>query len=340
MPHTINPEFSSIIHAQTARRITIEENSPLDDLLEMYNNDGFEFGLHEINSCLTTLLTKFTADELWEQIDPLFKTSGSLDKILTELLGLTFFYDNADLISIGWPNNSKGNPPFEGMMQLYGHPTVFDIKSASGSGYDWLPSKLRPIIQKWCLKNSLGPVDIEFEHIGQISAQALSPHLRAIIQSLSTSLSPLTAIPADPVEIPTPITSIKVCISPKSGFTVSGGTVDVEIHAKTIAETIKSHVLHKGEMAHNGDLPPYIIAYVRPQGRGDSDIKPYSFELAMKFVNAELTAFPGYDRWLGTLLIDRTSHHDRTIAKFYNSPNMNRPPSLTQENISASFNKS
>ena len=305
-------------------------DSHLAGLLSILDSTGVDYGVAVVEGALASLLSRFLLTELQEQVDALFADDHEWDKATSELLGLSHFHRLGLLRQTGWPSGGGKTPPFDGVVEVAGHRVPFDVKSASGTGVNWLDEALSPAVHAWAAARGAPSVEVVFRWDGPITKQAIAKHRIALLEQLNKQLRLLRTTPAK-ASLRAGKTTIEVTIRHRTGGRVHGGVVFVEPHADSILETLGTHARDKGKQAAKHGEVPFFLAYVRPPGRGGSDIAGYAMATALRALNLAATG-PAADLWLGTLSLDWTPRcGDPVISEGLIRPDAQWPKGLDSD---------
>lgn len=86
--------------------------------------------------------------------------------------------------------------------------------------------------------------------------------------------------------------------------------VSPQPHADSIADTLRAHIAQKAHQARQHGASPFFLAYVRPPGRGGSDVSGYPMATALRDLNRKVAVADG-NLWLSLLLLDWTPFPQR-----------------------------
>lgn len=284
----------------------------IGNLLRTFESDQVDFGLYEVDIALATLLARFTADELREQVQDLFCSDPTLsqarwDKASTELYAFAHFERCGLLYSLGWPPGYGDTPPFDFRTRVSGQIVLCDAKPASGNGLELVRHSIEEVVKDWAESRGLSAVQVSVDYRGTTTQQVVGPALRQghALAQFAADLDRHAGIPATPLNLTLDRSRIEVTLALDQSRRVSGGIQSVDALVASLVPTVTKHVAQKAKLSSaNGSLP-FILVYVHLQGTGAADIKAKHI---LPRVLAEVDSAqndPDMDSlWLGGVILD------------------------------------
>ncbi len=285
----------------------------ISELLRLFESDQIDFGLSEVDAALETLLTRFTVDDLREQIQDLFCSDSNLsqakwEKALTELYAFAHFEHRGLLYSLGWPPGYSSTPPFDFRAWVAGEIVLCDAKPASGNALYVVRHAIEEIIDQWAARHALTGVQAFVNYRGTMTQQIVGPALRqgSAIAQFAADLDTYDDIPATPLKLTLGRSRIEVTLAAGHSRQVSGGTQSVDALVTSLVPTVTKHVIQKAKLSSANGSRPFVLVYVHLPGSGASDVKS---RFILPRVFAEVDRAQQLDRdvdslWLGAVILD------------------------------------
>lgn len=222
---------------------------------------------------------------------------------ITELIGYAVL-DQADrLDAVGFPRGG-GSPKFEGTVEGR---LAFDIKSAVGSGIDMLQSELQSELDRFTSDREVDKHVVRISFSGELTERILGRHCRDARAWLRTHLEDNWP---DWERASKDIDGLIVdvySIEPHAGvYSLSGASPVV---SRSVEKTVLEHARRKSKVGRE-DVDGFVILYVRPPERPQSDINPETLRGLHSSVSRTVAADPAsYLKYAGYGLIDMYHDH-------------------------------
>jgi hypothetical protein len=285
----------------------------ISELLRLFESGQIDFGLSEVDAALATLLTRFTVDDLREQIQDLFCSHPTLsqvrwDKASTELHAFTHFERQGLLYSLGWPPGYSATPPFDFRTRVSGQIVLCDAKPASGNALDLVRRAIKEIVTQWTARHGLTAVQVLVNYRGTMTQQVVGPALRrgSALAQFAADLDTHDDIPAKLLKLTLGRSRIEVTLASGQSRHVSGGAQGVDALVASLVPTVTKHVVQKAKLSSANGSTPFALVYVHLPGSGAGDVKS---KLILPRVFAEVDIAQQADRdidslWLGGVILD------------------------------------
>ena len=237
------------------------------------------------------------------------------EKALTESLGLSELQALGCLDSIGFPPSAGNTPPFEGTIKVkggcLGFPSQvipFDVKPAFGSGEEMVRFLVEDEVRSWALGLGQSVPDCVFHTSGPV----LQRNPNGIGLQVQSFLAHLPAAPVYPKSFSLTVGLASICVVLEQSQSLQVDTSSFALTEKdaAVAGFLRGHLSKKAEHASRLNKP-FLLIYVKPNGRGLADLKQSQVE---DFTHPDVTGshrqsrpepnIVGSDLWLGTLFLD------------------------------------
>jgi hypothetical protein len=284
-------------------------------MLRSLCEEQVDFGLADLDSILATLLTRYSIDDLSEQIKDLFCDSDSIlsqsrwEKGLTELYAFFHFHRCGTLHSLGWPPGYGETPPFDFRVCVSSELVPCDAKPASGSAYFLVHNSVEKIVRCWRDSRGLSSAEIFLSYHGTLSQQTIGPALRegSALANFTAELSEYVEIPRLPLAFNLGGVAFKVTLAPTGSHHIGGGIQGSDALVASLIPTLEKHVAHKAKLASVESLTPFALVYVQLPGTGGSDVKAKHtlHKVVTEVSNSAASLGNNADSlWLGVVVLD------------------------------------
>jgi len=265
--------------------------------------DWFISDVQSVNRALEILLGSFPAADLREHIRRLFDRRAELwEAGHSELAGFRFLHEARLLDCIGWPKGPSDTPAFDGRMIGAADPratVAFDFKQANGSGQWMLVGDAQALVDEWTAAYGLEPAAVEHRFRGLPTQLNYGRRRRDFRAEFRERLFRQRILPAT-VEVRVDAVRVELTVVPQKTERPSGSMYGVQ---QVVDELKGQFQLHVEEKSVHGE--PFLLFYVRLQGRGGSDIRMKPMKAALNDYDGELQGAPvAQPNWLGSILLD------------------------------------
>ncbi|HEY3779936.1 MAG TPA: hypothetical protein VGL56_02555 [Fimbriimonadaceae bacterium] len=236
----------------------------------------------QLGSALQKLEPRFL--ELTELSSDLRKTDQlrrNWEKALTESLGLSELQSLGRLGKIGFPPAAGNTPPFEGTIKVSGgclgfpgHDIPFDVKPAYGSGVEMVRDLVEEEVAGWA--SQIGPIpDCVFRSTGP-ATQGNPSGLAAQVQAALANLLPGSTYPHS-FELTIGASTFSVDLVQPGPLQVHTSWFSLDDKDAAVDAGLRGHLRKKSRQALNLNKS-FLLLYVRPNGRGNADLKQSQIE--------------------------------------------------------------
>lgn len=193
-------------------------------------------------------------------------------------------------------------------------PSPSTSRTLRAPGGALLRRRLSEVAQRWA---RTPPVTVEVRSRGTLTQPNLGPNLPTISQEFHRALEGATwnGYRSPEVEVAAEETGLVLRVTVVSALEASAssnlaGPVGRVLSVRAV---IQRHIDEKGRLAPEHDAPRFQLLYVRPPGRGDSDMKPAIFREAAGRIAGTAGTEP---LWLGAAMVDWTAHGPKPHVHF------------------------